>query len=81
MADGGATIYLAAAAAAAAVGGVAMQHQQAQAVERGQKKEARIERRISAIENARRARRAVAQARLQRAELEAGGASAGLRNR
>ena len=66
----GAEIFLATAAVASIAGGVAS-HKQAQATNKAQEKQGRIERRIAAIENARRARRAVAEQRVQRASLEA----------
>jgi len=72
----GAEVLYAVAAGAAVAGGVA-QHQQAQAINRAQKKQGRIERRIAAIENARRARRAIAERRVQQADIQAQAANSG----
>jgi len=63
--------------AVASVGAGVMQHEQAQAANRAQAKQARIERRIAAIENARQARRAVAARRVQQADIQAGAVNSG----
>ena len=55
-----------------------VQSQAVKAQNKAQSKAARIERRISEIENARRARRAIAQQRIQQANIVAGAQEAGI---
>lgn len=65
--------------AAATVVGTVAEHRATKAQLKAQKREARINRRTASIENVRRARRAVAQRRIQEAEILQAGATEGVR--
>jgi hypothetical protein len=66
-------------AAVFAVAGTAMQYKAAQAQNKAQDRAAKMERRAAEIENVRRARRGVAERRIQQAEILQGAAATGMR--
>ena len=63
-----------------AVGSAFATHKGVQAQRKAQKREANVQRRMAEIENVKRARRAIAQRRIQEAELIQAGVSEGIRN-